>query len=116
MEGLSARETFKSVTIPAVVVCGPSELVLRCRAAARVTPAEVHEAAPDSLAAIATRRRPFAIVMTDPLYELDPVEHDALAKDVGARVVRVSEEAPVEAIESILYGTFLEWERRNPPE
>ena len=71
-----------------VVIGGPDALiraareVARGKLGARLTVADVTNAAN-----VVAESRPFAIVMTTDLYALDPAEFDALARDVGARLI-----------------------------
>lgn len=108
------QSTMKTVTIPVVlVVAADAALIEQCRQAAKVAAAVVQDCDAGAAATQAARWRPFALVLPDPVYEADPREYDALARDVGGRVVRVSPGTPTKALEALLLGTFLEWEQRR---
>jgi len=111
------QDTVQSVIAPVVlVVGGPDDLVEACMYISRALEAEALPAEPERAAQVAAEYRPFAIVMPDALYDREPEEHEALARDVGARIVRVSEKGiPVEALEALLRGTLLEsiWRQRS---
>jgi hypothetical protein len=47
-------------------------------------------------------RRPLAIVIPHELYEFDPAEFDALARDVRAALLRVDDDITVEELEALL--------------
>ena len=108
------QSTVKTVTIPLVLAVGAdAALVEQCRQAAKVAAAVVRECDAAGVASEAALWRPFALVMPDRVYEVDPREYDELARDVGGRVVRVSAGTPTKALEALLLGTFLEWEQRR---
>ena len=88
----SRKETKKANSGPCVVVVGGTDqLVEACRrvaaglASARVEPCEVV-----NVATKAAEYRPFAMVVTENVYEFDPLEFEALARDVGAELLTVS--------------------------
>jgi hypothetical protein len=104
------QDTVRSVIAPVVLVIGgPEDLFAACADIARSLEAEALPVIPERAAQVAAEYRPFAIVLLDEIYEREPLEHEALARDVGARIVRVSEKGiPVEALEALLRGTLLE--------
>lgn len=71
-----------------VVIGGPDALLHAARRAApSVTGARVLAATVEEAATVVAESRPFAILISDELYQLDPPEFDALARDVSAVVV-----------------------------
>jgi len=73
-----------------VVVGGPALLVEATRQAAGIAAAaRVELAELGTAATVVALHRPFAIVMSEDVYAFDAVEFDALARDVGATLVRV---------------------------
>lgn len=73
-----------------VVVGGPSELVEATRQAASiVAAARVETAELSSAATQCATHRPFAIVMTEDVFSFDSGEFEALARDVGAVLIRI---------------------------
>lgn len=83
------REQLAFVSV--VVVGGPDtliEAVRRCAGgvsrSARVIRTQIARAATD-----VARERPFAIVVSDPLYAFDPEEFDALSRDVKAVLIAI---------------------------
>jgi hypothetical protein len=73
-----------------VVVGGPVLLVEATRQAAGIAAAaKVELAELGTAATVVAQHRPFAIVMSEDVYAFDAVEFDALARDVGATLVRV---------------------------
>jgi len=114
---VARHDTIKNVIAPVVLVVGaPPDLVELCSRAARTLELEVLPTEVERAAQVAAEYRPFAIVMPDWVYEDEPAEHEALAKDVGARIVRVSDRLlPIEALEALLYGRLLESSWRRSP-
>jgi hypothetical protein len=51
---------------------------------------------------LVAERRPLAIVLQHDLYEFDPREFDALARDVGAALLRVDDDVTVSELEALL--------------
>lgn len=73
-----------------VVVGGPTLLIDAARQAAGVAAAaRVELAELGTAATVVAGHRPFAIVMSEDMYAFDAVEFEALARDVGASLVRV---------------------------
>lgn len=73
-----------------VVIGGYPALVEATRSAAGVAlAARVEEVSLSSAATAVSTFRPIALVMTQDVYGFDADEFDALARDVGARIVRV---------------------------
>jgi hypothetical protein len=87
-----------------VVVGGPSELVEVTRQAAGVAAgARVETAELTNAATVVATQRPFAIVMSADVYSFDSAEFDALARDVGATLVKVEmADMDVEKLERVL--------------
>ena len=109
------HDTIKSVITPVVLVVEVApEFAEQCLQAAQSLDVEVLVTTQDRVVPAAAEYRPFAIVMTDTLYEMYQADHEALAKDVGARIIRISDRGiPSEALKSLLSGTLLEstWRR-----
>src|SRR5262245_15770890 len=73
-----------------VVVGGPRELVEATRQAAGVAAAaKVETAELSNAATVVASYRPFAIVMSEDVYEFDAAEFDALARDVNATLLKI---------------------------
>lgn len=87
--GRKRSETVRQqVDLVVLVVGGPDPLVHAAyRLAPEATGARVETAAIDEAATFAAEHRPFAIVLSEDLYELDPPEFTALGRDVGATVI-----------------------------
>jgi hypothetical protein len=60
--------------------------------------AAVHAANVASVATAAARWRPLAIIVTHDVYAFDEREFDALAKDVGARLLAIPTDLPIEQL------------------
>ena len=98
--------TKKLTNVPTVLVLGedrPPELITEIAA-------EVGAATrASSLALAATTAasiRPVAILLTEELYAFDRAGFEALAWDVGARIIRISgANAPVEEVRFLVQGT-----------
>src|SRR5687767_2763011 len=77
-----------------VVVGGPRELIDATRRAAGVAAAARIETAELSNAAtVVATCRPFAIVMSQDVYGFDATEFEALARDVGATLIKIDTQA-----------------------
>lgn len=103
---------FKGV--PVVLVVGHSSaFVDRCRDVAPGFGAVVQHC--DDFAATPTmcaRLRPLVIVISDAIYSFDPLEFDALARDVSARLLRFTDEdIPLEALELLVGSAVQEAEQ-----
>jgi hypothetical protein len=106
-----AHERLKTSRAPSAItvlaVGCSAELVDRCRDVAPTFGAVVKACDLLSASSVAAQLRPAVLVMTEDLYHFDPPELDALARTVGATLVRFSnEEASVEAAE-LLIGAAL---------
>jgi len=86
-----SQETRIPQAAAVVIVVGGTEAVIAAtRSAAGVAlAARVEEVSLSSAATAVSTFRPIAIVMTQDVYGFDADEFDALARDVGATVVRV---------------------------
>jgi hypothetical protein len=83
-------------------------LIERCREATSGGVAAVEACDVGSVATQAARWRPLVIVVTDDVYAFDRLEFDALARDVGARILALpSEELSTEALKSRLLAALL---------
>jgi hypothetical protein len=99
-----------------LVVAGSTGLVERCREATSGGVAAVEPCDIGSAATHAARWRPLVIALTEDVYEFDRAEFDALAKDVGARVlVLPSEDAPIGELRTQLLEGLLAARRPSPP-
>ena len=100
--------TMRPVTVPTVLTIACSlQIERRCaRACARIGAVLKHgklERAPTLVA----ERRPLVIVLPQEVYAFDPLEFDALARDVGASLLRVGDDTP-EAVLEMLLGPALD--------
>ena len=87
---MSHRTTVPDAVATVVVVGGPDELVAAVTSAAGLAAgARVVSADLASAATLVATHRPFAIVMSDDIYAFDSDEFEALARDVGALLLRV---------------------------
>ena len=92
-----------------VVVGGPEKLVEATRLASKVVPlAQVKTCDIQSVATMVASLWPFAIIMSDELYGFDSEEFEALARDVTAKLLRVSSEASAMQLESDLRPRLLD--------
>ncbi len=100
------RTTLKRSRVPYVVAVGlPARVTACCRfAGAMAASALVEETDIAGLATCAAQYRPLAIVLIRDVYEFDPSEFDALARDVAAVVVPVTEDEPDEALKQRMVG------------
>jgi len=90
---MDRKDTRKEQTLPTVLVIGASsELVDRCKQSASAIKLFVETADMANAATMAARSLPMVLVMTRDLYDFDPNEFDALARDVRAKIVRVTDE------------------------
>jgi hypothetical protein len=99
---MNGRPTLEQIALVSIVVVGGPDTLIeaarRCAGdvsrGARVVRTQLANAAN----AIA-RERPFAIVLSDELYEFDAEEFDALARDVKAMVLALpTARAPMQAL------------------
>ena len=97
------RATEKPVHIPTVLAVGCSDALLaRCWTALAPLGVMVRDCELALLATLVASRMPLAIVMPDHVYDRDPAELDALARDVSAMLVRVHADATVGEIEAVV--------------
>lgn len=61
--------------------------------------------------AVAAAMRPLVIVIEESLYQFDHAAFDALAWDVGARIVRLSDEATADEVLPLVSATVCSVER-----
>ena len=100
---LSDETTLRRITAPTVLVIGcPPGLSARCVQALEGIGAILVGADVVSAPTVAAARRPLAIVLMEDLYAFDPEEFDALARDVGASLVKVEEEISAAKLELLL--------------
>jgi hypothetical protein len=100
---VNERATEKPVHIPTVVAVGCSDALLaRCWAALAPMGVMVRDCDPSLLPTLVASRLPLAIVMPDHVYARDPIEHDALARDVRAMLVKVHPDATVGEIAAVV--------------
>lgn len=97
------QTTLTAVTAPTVLTigCAPELQVLCARvlSSQKVLLKHCELAQAPTLAAA---KRPLCIVIPEDLYEFDPQEFDALARDVGASLLRVEDGIPEEMLEMLL--------------
>src|SRR5262245_6320239 len=110
-------DTTKTTPLPLVLLVGASPgLVERCCDAAAAAAVGVKECDLARLATQAALWRPLVIILPRDLYDFDPSEFDALAKDVGARLVTlVSEDVTIEELEREMVHAVEEAERDRAP-
>jgi hypothetical protein len=86
------RETKQRRRIPTVVLVGGDTVVQEgCRRAAAVAAAaRLEVAGVKEVHTLAATWRPFALVVSEEVYDFDPMEFEALAQDVGAALLLVS--------------------------
>jgi hypothetical protein len=100
---MNERATEKPVHIPTVLAVGCSDALLaRCWAALAHMGVMVRDCDLTLLPTLVASRMPLAIVMPEQVYARDPVELDALARDVRAMLVKVHAEATVGEIEAVV--------------
>jgi hypothetical protein len=100
---MNERATEKPVHIPTVLAVGCSDALLaRCWSALAHMGVMVRDCDLALLPTLVASRMPLAIVMPEQVYARDPVELDALARDVRAMLVKVHAEATVGEIEAVV--------------
>jgi hypothetical protein len=100
---MNERATEKPVHIPTVLAVGCSDALLaRCWSALAHMGVMVRDCELALLPTLVASRMPLAIVMPEQVYARDPVELDALARDVRAMLVKVHAEATVGEIEAVV--------------
>jgi hypothetical protein len=100
---MNERATEKPVHIPTVLAVGCSDALLaRCWSALAHMGVMVRDCDLALLPTLVASRLPLAIVMPEHVYAGDPVELDALARDVRAMLVKVHTEATVGEIEAVV--------------
>jgi hypothetical protein len=89
-EAMSNPTTIPKASSVVVVVAGSPDLIAAVRQAAGVAAAaRVETAELANAATVVATQRPFAIVMDEVMYSFDAAEFEALARDVGATLIRV---------------------------
>lgn len=109
------QPTVRPVSAPTVLTIGCSPSLEQHCGRALVTLGALLQRTPlEGAATVAAERRPLVIVMPQALYEFDPEEFDALARDVGASLLRVDDDVSEPVLEMLL-GPALEtaFERRQ---
>jgi hypothetical protein len=110
---VNERATEKPVHIPTVLAVGCSDVLLqRCWAALAPMGVMVRDCELALLPTLVSSRMPLAIVMPEHVYARDPVELDALARDVRAMLVKIHAEATVGEIEAVV-GVAIRSTRRR---
>ncbi len=95
--------TLTALAAPAVLAIGCSpDLVARCVQALEGIGVALRTCDFLNAATVAAERRPLALVMLEDLYAFDPLEFDALARDVRASLVRVEDGITVPKLEMLL--------------
>jgi hypothetical protein len=96
------------VNAPTVITIGCSpRLEQRCGRAVATLGALFHRGALENAATAVAEQRPLVIVIPQDIYEFDPNEFDALARDVGASLLRVDDDVSEPMLEMLL-GPALE--------
>lgn len=98
-------KTVRQVRQRIVLACGVEGP--RLRICLRALNGHIEECEVEQLTTAAATLRPWAIVMNETTYAFDPEEFDALARDVGGRIVRLPDfEAPLDELEAWLSERF----------
>lgn len=102
------QRTQTAVTAPTVLTIGCSpELRQRCAQALTAIGTILKHGELAQAPTLVAERRPLAIVLPQELYDFDPSEFDALARDVSASLLRVEDDIS-EAILEMLLGAAID--------
>lgn len=97
------QTTLTAVTPPTVLTIGcPPEIQERCARALGSFASILRHCELAQAPNVVAMRRPLAIVIPQVVYDFDPQEIDALARDVGASLLRVEDDMPEELLEMLL--------------
>lgn len=97
------QTTLTAVTAPTVLTIGcASDLQALCATCLASVKVLLKHCELRQAPTLVAEKRPLAIVIPEDLYEFDPVEFDALARDVGASLLRVEEGIAPEVLELLL--------------
>ena len=114
--------TIPEQRVPSVVLVAPSDALSRaCHEAMRFVAAAASIEITDVAGAATNvaRWRPFALVMEEEVFEFDPREFEALARDVGAEIVTVASRDPEELLTSVLLpqlkALYRRWDAARSP-
>ncbi len=100
---VNERATEKPVHIPTVLAVGCSDALLaRCWTALAHMGVMVRDCELAFLPTLVASRMPLAIVMPEHVHARDPIEIDALARDVRAMLVKVHPDATVGELEAVV--------------
>jgi hypothetical protein len=110
--------TIPELRVPVVALIAPAPLLLdACREVchfAGVTSVEVTDV--HGAATNVARWRPFVMILEEDVYDFDPTEFDALARDVGAEIIAVPAggeyDAIVGALLPVLKNALRRWEEQ----
>lgn len=108
--------TVTPVRVPSVLVVLDAawpELFARCLGAAVRSGVLVHRCEVAAATTFAAEKRPLAIVLSNAVYDLDPDEFEALARDVRAALLKVDEEITERELEAMFAAALRERERRD---
>lgn len=95
--------TLPALTAPTVLLIGCSDAIARSCAAALANLGTLLKRCEIAQAANHVAEcRPLVMVMPPEVYEFDPRELDALARDVGASLLRVEDDVPEPMLEMLL--------------
>jgi hypothetical protein len=111
--------TIPERRVPVVVLVAPAPLLFdACREVcqfAGVTSMEVTDV--HGAATNIARWRPFVMILEEDVYDFDPAEFDALARDVGAEIIAVPAggdyNAIVGALLPVLKNALRRWEEQG---
>ncbi|WP_104982718.1 hypothetical protein [Sorangium cellulosum] len=106
-----AQITATPLHVPSIlVVLDPAwpALFSLCLAVAPGCGVLLHRCEIATVATIAAERRPLAIIMSNGVYAKDPVEFEALARDVRSTLLRLDEEVSERELEAMLSGALRE--------
>jgi len=108
------RATSKPIHIPTVLAVGCSDALLaRCWDALSSLGVMVRDCEPALAATLAAARQPLAIVVSTEVYDADPEELEALARDVRATLLRIDEGASGRELSETLVGAVRAASRRR---
>jgi hypothetical protein len=109
------RTTLETTPTTVILLVGPTSEMIEAthRAAQAVPTAEIVSCELKEAATRVAELWPFAIVMTEDLYSFDSAEFDALARDVQARLITVSDPTSTNRIERRLRPQLMEAYRRR---
>lgn len=119
-----SRRPFSTIPdsrVPTVALVAPGKTVLAaCRETMHyVVVADIEVTDVQAAATNIAKWRPFAIVIEEDVFDFDPAEFEALARDVGSELVIVPGTADSDALMSLLLprlkGAYGRWSAQSEP-